>query len=119
MNKIVSVKFEEYGKAYCYLTDLDLVVGDKAIVESPSGFAVVNVIDVDCQNIKASKWIVDKVDFTAYDERKARQERLHDLKKSMDKKRKELDEFEIFAYYASKDAEMASLYNEYMKLMSN
>ena len=71
--KTVSVKFSSgyQEKTYAYLTDIDDVsVGDTVVVESPhSGMTcvVVKGIDDSAEAIsKATKWVVCKVNDTAY-----------------------------------------------------
>lgn len=83
---LVAVRFTEYGKTYCYKTrDFSIEPGDRVVVQVPvnsktsdqvtqaGGLTVVTVDemvanpDIDPDSGFSYKWIVSKVDTTAYD----------------------------------------------------
>lgn len=93
--RIVQVTFEGSAKRYAYYTDLDLQVGDYAVVASPYGRSygirgefyseelqgnptIVRVESVE-ETVEAidrvAKWIIQRVDVGAYAYRVAREER--------------------------------------------
>lgn len=86
--KTVDVQFKGcngggVGKSYTYKTNLDLAVGDDVVVDAPStGMTVVVVTAVhktpriDPQAAYEYKWIVTKVDKTAYEQLLAKDEEL-------------------------------------------
>lgn len=89
--RIVKATFEGHNgaKDYAYYTDIDLAVGDFAVVVSPYGelydeeskgyitTVKITSIDEDVTSVqKASKWIVQKVDLAGYRERISRIEEL-------------------------------------------
>jgi len=59
------------AKAYTYRTDLALLVGDYAVVDSPSGLKVVNVIETDAIPYRKGecKFIVCKVNLAEHQAR--------------------------------------------------
>jgi hypothetical protein len=68
--KIVAVKFQNSNKIYNYKTMLPIDVGDSAVVDAPSGFAVVTVLAIMPTGSKDKfelKWLVSKVDTTHYE----------------------------------------------------
>jgi len=88
-------------RKYDYLTDLDFVKGDTAVVETPHGFTLVTIQEVGPDllfgNLPGHKWIIDKVDIKGHQERKARAERrqfLMDNLTQMAKERKKITSLE-------------------------
>ena len=86
--KFVSAIFAPYTgeNTYTYKTMLDLAVDDFVVVDTPSrGFQVVQVrellspMEVDFDVDFNYKWIVQKVDTTAYDEARAREKEILQL----------------------------------------
>ncbi len=72
--KRVQVRFSGTGPLYTYLTDIEgIEVGDHVVVDSPStGYTLVQVAATDetLEGIKkATKWVVDRVDVGAYEDR--------------------------------------------------
>lgn len=95
MPRIVAVTFDDrsgYGgnssprKHYHYLTNLDLQVGDKCVVNSPyGGDTIVTVRSLDPVNgiRHASKWIICKVDRSEYEARQQAEAELAALQQQL------------------------------------
>lgn len=82
--KTVGVKFNGIGRSYTYKTRLELAVGDKVVVDTPSnGFQVVDVVRIDDEpdfevdSLIDYKWIVCKVDVTEHEANQAKDAELH------------------------------------------
>ncbi len=120
--KYVTVMFTSNShKEYTYLTDLDLAPDDKVIVDSPhDGFVVVTVIKVrgipKHQLSKATKWVVQKVDTAAYEERVKKQEVIQEIKNKLAERREEMEELLIYKTLAKEDVEIKNLLDELNEL---
>lgn len=89
--KFVSVRFPTSDRGYTYKTMLDLVEGDKVLVDTASGMQIVTVrevldiSDVDLEANYEYKWVVQKVDFTEFEQYKQMED---DLLKYLRKKQR-------------------------------
>lgn len=107
------------GTLYSYLTDLDLAVNDTVVVDLPSmGLVTAKVRGIQQYDDKAVKWIVDKVDTRAYEEREERRIKAEVLKREIDKKVRSMDEDLKLQMYADKDATFKAMLDEYNSLKS-
>jgi hypothetical protein len=122
MKKYVKVKFDsnEFGKEYVFKNDIDgLAVGNKVVVDTQYGLSVATVrdlMDVAPDGIKATKFVVQVIDMKAHEERLHRERNLNEVKKKMEKRRKELEEINLYAILAKEDTEMARLLTDYQTL---
>lgn len=103
------------------LYDESICVGDKVLVTGNANgqmWTVKDVIDYNksaiTKNITAE--VICKVDTSAYDERCANRKKAEELRKQMDKKRKEIEARKDDEYYASLDDEYKAML-ELMKKM--
>ena len=120
MAKVVSVKFDGYAyKTYDFFTDLELKVGDVVVVDTQNGLQVAEVVDVDVDSSKATKWVVDKVDMEAHKARIEREKRLKEITQKMEARRKKLEKFEVYRMLAEKDDEMAELLKQYAEVANS
>lgn len=96
---------------YYVANELDVEKGDHVIVETPlEGYQVVKVEDVvNSETVKATKWIVDKVDLTAYNARIEREKQRKEIAGVLEKKLKAQSEIERFNALAASDPEAAEL----------
>lgn len=70
MCKVVSVAFHNGGpRRYDYFTDIPLNVGDLVVVPAGSFYSVVTVKGIKEKSSRAEKWVVQRVDLQAYEER--------------------------------------------------
>ncbi len=106
------------------LFDNDITVGDKVLVDTNSGYGVAVVIAIstkeDCTVngfMLPTKEVVCKVDFTAFDNRINKREKVAQLKKDMDKKVKSLQEIAVFELLAEKSPELKEMLDEYKNLV--
>lgn len=101
MTKIVQVAFTQQNShaLYAYYTDFDLELEDLVVVDSPnSGYTIVTVknIEESAESVmKATKWIVDKIDTSGYNARCAAERQrallIAKIKKAEEAARKVLD----------------------------
>lgn len=116
---VVVVKFQENPyKEYHFFTEFDHTVGQKVVVDTVNGLqvAVVAAVRVDSQgDTKATKWVVDVVDIGNIKRHVDRQEterRVKEIKAEMLKRRKKLEDVEVYELLASKDTGMRRLLEE-------
>jgi hypothetical protein len=119
MVKVASVKYldnNSYGQSYDFFTDIeDLKIGDTVVVDSKYGLglAKVELVMQQPQCTKDNKWVVQKVDLTAHEARLVKAQKLADIKRKMESRRKKLEEKAIYKMMAETDPEMAALLAEY------
>jgi hypothetical protein len=105
---------------YNFLTNIeDLAVNDIAVVESDSSrrYSLVEIVSLEpSSTVKATKWIIDRVDIAAHKERKERERQKADIKRKMEAMRKEMDEDMLLAMYAEKNPEFNILFKQYQEL---
>lgn len=106
---------------YSYaLFDNSIEVGDVVVVKTGHhGFALAKVVEImpkSSGTVLFGREIVTKVDFTAYEERKAKRARIKRLKQEMDDKVKELQAAAIYEMLAEKDPQLRELLTEYQSL---
>jgi len=101
-------------KRYAYLCDIPGVkVGDKVVVDTPSnGLTLVTVREIAVGDAKASKWLVDRVDLTAHEERRARAKRKAEIEAKLEAALKEELRKDRYARLASKSPELSALVAE-------
>ena len=100
-------------KYYTFLTsDETLEVGDKVVAETVHGLVIGTVKGYAIDNAKATKWIIQKIDMSAHEERQANKKRVAAIKKKLAARRKEIEEQEVLKLLAAKDEEFAELLNE-------
>lgn len=127
--RVVAVRFDgDIGGGrtkntdYHYLAPDDLgpiEVGERVIVESPyNGYVCVSVRDILTPrlSVKATKYVVSKIDDAAYKERIANAQRRAAIVKRLEQIDKELEVFSRFKRLALDNEEAASLYAELQHL---
>jgi ADP-ribose pyrophosphatase YjhB (NUDIX family) len=86
--KIVSVSFYGDARTYDYFTqDMALREGDKVVVDGAGKIQVAEVREVyefNGKDSKARKWVIQKVDFAAYEERLDKMKQALEIKKALD-----------------------------------
>lgn len=104
------------------LYDESIVCGDKVLVTgSATGqmWTVKDIIDYDeeiiIKNITAE--VICKVDTSSYDERCANRKKAEELRKQMDKKRKEIEARKDDEYYASLDEDYKAMLEQMKKMV--
>lgn len=106
------------------LYDDDLKPGDTVVVQTGHhGLSIAKIIEVNPPGVKQKsvrygREIIAKVDFTAYEERQEKRERLIKLKNQMDAKVHELQKNAIYEMFAEKDPAMKQMLDEYKELMN-
>lgn len=122
MKKFLSVNFPTSPfKSYQFLTDIEgLQQGDQVVVDTKNGFVIAEVEGYEEQNpaikITDFKWVVQKVDLTAHQERIEKQRRVNAIKRKMESRRKDLEEIQLFALLAKDDPSMKELFDEFVEL---
>lgn len=116
--KTVAVRFSMAGQDYHYLTDLEVEVGEKVIVDSLSdGYVTVRVTKVfEGVQAKATKFVVNTIDDKDYLERLSKDKKRQDIIAKLEKKKKEIEQMAIYDYLANHDSEAASLLSELKSL---
>ncbi len=107
-------EFDGYeGKDYAYKTDLDLEEGDFAVVKVEKSYKVVKVMEMSEElDERATKYIVSKVDVSAYEKRVADEARREVLLERME----ELAKFRKYELMAETDESMREMLDEYKSI---
>ncbi len=109
-------------KRYSYFTDIeDLDWEDVVVVETRYGIKTaifMNYIESDNPAAnKANAWIIEKVDTSELENKKARMRKLQDVKNKLMERKAKLEERRIFEIMAQTDSVMDDLLKEYDKLI--
>lgn len=118
---IIGVKFKNNPKQYAFNCYEELQVGDLVVVDTQYGFSIgeVSELNITISNnlpLGELREVVNKVDTTAFFERKARAERMKELKKKMDKRVKELQNIAVYEVLAKEDPDLADMLAEFKSL---
>jgi hypothetical protein len=109
---------------YDFRTDLDLNVGDLVVCDvcyqGENCYTNGRVIRVMEQpSTKAVKWVVQKIDLEAHMKRLELQSRIAAVKAKMERRRKELQDIEIYKELAQHDEEMSGMLKQLLDLEGN
>lgn len=115
--KTVEVKHVGSARTMVLATELELEVGQMVVYESDNGMHVGVVINTEPDTITASYWVIDIVDMTAHEARKAKAKQAAILKKKLDAKKKQFQDFELLRLIAASDPETATMLEEYTNLI--
>lgn len=123
--KVAKVKFlngTNTNTEYEYAMFDDYEVGDTVVVASAHhglGIAKISaIIDKEQAITKAfEREIVSRVGMEAYETRKKNRNRLHELKKQMDERVRDLNQLALFEMLAAKDDELSKMLGEYKLLI--
>ena len=91
--------------------------GDYVVVDTVNGFTLGVVVEEDMCSDKATKDVVDVVDMSDFYARKAKRERMAELKNKMDAKVKELQNIAIYEALAKNDPALASMLEEFKSII--
>lgn len=123
--KVAGISFLEGSntdKVYAYaLYDDEIKVDGVVVVQTGHhGLGVGKVVHIDAEGsadcVQCSREIIAKVDFTAFNERRAKEEKLAKIKKEMDEKVKELQHIALYEMLAEKDPALKALLDEFKAL---
>lgn len=118
------IKFESGAntdRVYAYaLYDYDIVVGDLVVVNTGHhGMAVARVAtigEIKKEEVACGREIICKVDTTAFKDRKAKAQRMAELKKEMDAMVQDLQATALYELMAEKNPALATLLSEFKSL---
>lgn len=113
--------FANTGKEYCFVSFEPLNEGDVVVVDTQYGFQLATVTGTASKipsNVPKGrmKEVVCKVDFSSYNERKEKAERVKQLKAEMDKRVEKLKEDAVYEMMAEKDPALKALFDEFKAL---
>lgn len=123
--KILAVKFqsEKFGngdfdsKDYHYYTiDESIEVGDLVVVETRFGYKIAKVSEIDVISSKASSYVVQKIDTSAFEAEKKRIEKLAEIEKQMEERYAKAAKLDKYKEAAKSDSELAELLDQYHSL---
>jgi hypothetical protein len=123
---VIGVKFDDapYSKEYDFKYDKDdLKVGDMVVVDTVNGLQVAKVstiikLAVGESYDKAKKWVVQKIDLAEHNARLEREQKIADLKKQLEARRKMLEDIAIYEMLAKEDPKMSELLNMYKEVLN-
>lgn len=124
---VALVKFVEgvyTDKLYAFaLFDDGIFVEDTVLVDTANGYKVVVIQEIhgkadyeELGSVLPTKEVICKIDFTAFDERKAKRAKAAKLKTDMNKMVKSLQEVAVFELLAEKSPELKAMLEEYKSL---
>lgn len=129
---VVKVQFELDSdvviKLYSYkiAKDIEVSVGDLMLVETAENFKVVKVVEYvenklenSKEVLKANRWIVTKIDLTAHNARVKATEEYEFIKKNLEAKMKQMDEFQKYQLLAQFDPEAKKMMEQLGSLTGN
>lgn len=119
MLKTATVKYKTSYQEYDFITDLKLKQGDYVVTDSANGYNVAEVIEIKELTNKSKRWIVCKIDVTAHKEKMKKEQEIKKVRDKLEKRRKQVEETEIYKMLAQKDVEMAKLLEEYDSIINN
>jgi hypothetical protein len=134
--KVVAVKFiGSYSTLYDFkcAEELGVAKGDVVVVDSAGSLQVAEVKEIKgylseggkiiglsaaahASPSKATKWVIDKVDMKAHNDRIMRDAKLAALKKKMDARLKQLQTEQVYRMFAEQDDTLRELLSEFESL---
>lgn len=107
-------------KKYNFQTSiLDMVKGDKVVVDTVNGLVIAEFDSYDELGFGEtgakvpSKWVVQKIDVTAHNARVEAAAKAIKIKAMMEARRRKSEEITVYAILAQEDPEMKALLDEY------
>lgn len=105
---------ENNTKEYAYLTDIpEIEVGDYVVVDSTDGYKTAKVTTLFCEESKAVKWVVCKIDIKAFEEKLEDLKRKQFILKQMKQRLDRVNILQQFELAAKSDPKMAELLNAF------
>jgi hypothetical protein len=92
---------------------VDLVVGDTVVCDCTTGLAVGVVSSLNGEAGSSTRWLVQRVDMLAHQNRMERVAKRLAIRKLMDDRRKQLEDEALYRMMAERDPEMAKLIVQY------
>lgn len=122
---VAGIKFLDgtnIDREYAYaLYDENIAVGDIVAVKTGHhGFALAEIASIGNfphSAVQCGREVIDRVDFTAYAERKEKAKRLRALRVEMDEKVKQLQQTALYELLAEKDPTLKAMLEEYKSLI--
>lgn len=114
--QFVNIKFEGgSNNLYTFRADNDIYIDDLVVCDTANGYKVGQVVDLipAISPSKINKWVVCKIDLSAYRAKLEAEARLGVLKAKMEIRRKQLEQKAVYDMLAKGDAEMQALLEEY------
>lgn len=123
---IIGVKFDDnsYSKEYDFKYEcavIDIGIRDKVVVNSKNGLAIATVHSVIRLAVgetypKATAWVIQKIDMTAFNAREQREKKQTEIKNKLESRRKQLEEGMMYEILAQGDPIMAGLLADYRRV---
>ena len=119
MRLVVEVQFvhafaeDKHGKTYHYFTTIeDLKPGDMVVVDSQPGLGVAQVVDYTGSNLKASRWVVQRIDMGSHVARMEKLNQIESIQRKIMARKAAIEEEAILKMLAEKDDGIAGLLEE-------
>lgn len=121
--RVTFVKGFNTSKEYAFrLYDTNIRVGDYVLTDSANDFVVAKVVNIISPNnyfgVAATKDIICKVDFSAWNRRKENAAAINKLVTAMDKRVKENRNLSLYRELAKSDPELQNLINQYDNIVN-
>lgn len=115
INKSIAVvQFPSGYKDYHFINPFgdELQKGDQVVCDTVRGLSVGEVTGFNRSSAQATKHIVQVIDLSAHNERVERKKKLDELHKKMEKRRKEIQDVQVYHLLAQADPEMAEMLSQ-------
>jgi hypothetical protein len=103
------------------LFDNEIACEDLVLCDTVNGYVVGKITDIitqdEYQGNAVTKEIICKVDFAAFEQRKANRIKAHQIQKEMDKKIKGIQEMMLYEMMAEKNPELKEMLEQYKALI--
>ena len=132
--KTVEVKHISLGMVGIFYTDMNLQVGDVVVYERTQidKSTAIEISDKDMDNqwsvgivtnaypdcVTAQTWVIDVVDTSRHEQRKAAAKELKKIKAKLDQKKKQFQDMELLRLIAQSDPETAQLLEIYNNVLN-
>ncbi|MCY8119554.1 hypothetical protein ACR6EC_07385 [Bacillus subtilis] len=117
IKEIVVVEFDPTLKHYDFKNCLEgISIGDSVVVDTRNGVRAGTVVGFKNASKLADRWVIQRVDLEGHKERLEKEKERIAVKAQMEKRRKELEELEVYQSLADNDKTMADLLSNYKAL---
>lgn len=116
----VSVRFLEGNthKSYDFKTDMELLPNDIVVVETQYNDYSLARVEMMHKHMsgKATKWVIDKVDTAGHEARRALEAAMKETKQAMERRRRAIEDEQVYKKLAEQDPEMKELLERHNQL---
>ena len=116
--QIVLVRFNESPMNYSFKATNNIHEGDLVVVDTRYGLRIAEVIEENVERtvVPPTKWVVQKIDISSWEENKRKEERRQELLKKMEERKNIILSEQLLKKLSEQDSVMKELYDEFNSL---